>query len=73
MAFSTVWRWSMRGSGGVKLETLRIGRTLCTSEEALKRFFARLTDPSASSTTRTPTQRQRDVERAEAELAAARI
>lgn len=38
----TVYRWSSRGLRGVRLETIRIGGTVCTSREALQRFFARL-------------------------------
>jgi hypothetical protein len=39
IALSTVYRWTMGGTGGVKLETLKVGGTLCTSVEALQRFF----------------------------------
>ena len=42
--FSTILRWSQCGYGGVRLETVRIGRTLCTSREALQRFVDRLSD-----------------------------
>jgi hypothetical protein len=46
---STVWRWSTRGvrarnGGVVRLETIKIGGTCCTSDEALARFFRTLTD-----------------------------
>ena len=40
---ATLYRWALRGLRGVVLETLQIGGTLCTSEEALQRFFERLT------------------------------
>src|SRR5687767_10871131 len=62
---STVFRWS-NGLRGVKLETLQIGGTRCTSEQALRRFFSRLTDPKA------PVPRSngdRGRQKAEAELA----
>lgn len=36
---STLYRWSKRGVRGVRLETLQVGGTLCTSIEALQRFF----------------------------------
>lgn len=39
---STLWRWALKGIGGIKLETLKVGGTLCTSEAALQRFFDRL-------------------------------
>ncbi|HUW30310.1 MAG TPA: DUF1580 domain-containing protein [Planctomycetota bacterium] len=74
-AFSTVWRWALHGVRGVKLETLRVGGTLCTSREALQRFFDRLSEdgntapPQQQPFYRTPTQRQRAVEQAERELA----
>ena len=40
---STLFRWATSGLRGVKLEVLRVGGTLCTSEPALHRFFKRLT------------------------------
>ena len=45
---TTLWRWATRGvrsRGGltVKLETLKVGGTCCTSDEALARFFQGLT------------------------------
>lgn len=73
-SFSTVWRWALHGVRGVKLETLRVGSTLCTSREALQRFFDRLSEsdgaapPQQQPTYRTPAQRQRAVEQAEREL-----
>jgi hypothetical protein len=42
LAPSTVFRWCQRGVRGVRLETLRVGGTRCTSEAALRRFFERL-------------------------------
>jgi hypothetical protein len=87
--FSTLWRWSMRGVRGVKLETLRIGGTLATSHEALQRFADALTASDSQlfetpPTTqpkrrgrppkiRTVNQRERDVQAAEARLGAAGI
>lgn len=41
-AYSTLWRWHKSGLNGVLLETVRIGSTLCTTEEALIRFFQKL-------------------------------
>jgi Protein of unknown function (DUF1580) len=40
---STLYRWSDPGLHGIRLEVLRCGGVLCTSVEALQRFFDRLT------------------------------
>src|SRR5216683_1533854 len=45
---ATLWRWASHGLRGVRLETVRVGGTRCTSLEALSRFFAALNDSSAS-------------------------
>jgi hypothetical protein len=42
LAFSTLFRWCTRGLYGVKLEAVRVGGVLCTSEPALGRFFSAL-------------------------------
>jgi hypothetical protein len=39
---STLHRWSRRGLRGVRLETIRIGGVVCTSEAALEAFFQAL-------------------------------
>ena len=39
---STLWRWYHQGVRGVKLEAVRLGGRLLTSQEALERFAARL-------------------------------
>lgn len=36
----TLLSWGQRGLGGVKLETIRVGVRVATSEEAIRRFFA---------------------------------
>lgn len=41
---STVFRWAQRGVGGIKLKTTRIGGARCTTEAALREFFAGLDD-----------------------------
>lgn len=41
---STLWRWCRRGLAGTRLEYIRVGRRICTSEEALGRFFNSLAD-----------------------------
>lgn len=63
---ATVFRWAQRGLRGVMLETISIGGTKCTSEEALKRFFARL--GSAAMPTESPQQRERQIDAAESAL-----
>jgi hypothetical protein len=49
---TTLYRWAtagVRANDGavVQLETIRVGGTLCTSAEALQRFFERLTESRA--------------------------
>lgn len=68
---STLYRWARRGFAGVKLETIRVGGTLCTSVEALQRFAERLSaaDPRASAPIAvTPARRRREIARAEEAL-----
>jgi hypothetical protein len=36
---STLYRWARQGVRNVHLETIRVGGTLCTSVQALQRFF----------------------------------
>jgi hypothetical protein len=36
---STIWRWCHIGLRGQRLDYVRIGRRVCTSREALGRFF----------------------------------
>ena len=81
---STLWRWCRKGVRGVQLDYVRLGHRVCTSEPALARFAHRLAEadgnpvssPSKSrSKTKTASRRQRRpaIQRAEAELADARI
>jgi hypothetical protein len=35
----SVWRWSRKGIHGVRLEYVRCGRRIATSEAAMRRFF----------------------------------
>jgi hypothetical protein len=39
---ATLYRWASRGVRGIRLEIIRVGGRTCTSEEALARFFERL-------------------------------
>jgi len=70
---ATLYRWAVRGVRGIKLETLRVGGTLCTSLEALQRFCERCTDPSIATRPSTTKARERDIAKAERELEAAGI
>jgi hypothetical protein len=70
---STVFRWAQVGIKGVRLEAVKIGGTLCTSEPALKRFFERLTDPKLDSEALTPSQIRKQHKQAERQLSAAKV
>lgn len=68
---STVWRWSRKGVKGVRLECRRLGGRFVTSLEALDRFgkaLAEIEPPEqpAPSTSKHPTDRQRERAVAEA-------
>jgi hypothetical protein len=39
---STLYRWATSGCRGVRLETIQVGATRCTSREAIQRFCERL-------------------------------
>jgi hypothetical protein len=45
---ATIFRWAQTGLRGVRLETIQVGGTKCTTREAMQRFFARLTDAYAT-------------------------
>lgn len=74
---STIYRWIADGIGGVKLDSVKIGRRLCTSKEALQNFVNQLQEaPTPQSkprttapTKRTAKQRERDIRRANDRLA----
>jgi hypothetical protein len=40
----TLWRWCRKGLRGARLEYLRVGRRVCTTREALMRFFTNLAE-----------------------------
>ena len=40
----TIWRWCRFGLRGVWLEYVRVGRKICTTREAMLRFFTRLAE-----------------------------
>ncbi len=53
-SFDTLVRWAQHGYKGVKLEVVRIGGRLCTSEPALLRFIERMNGTPAGK--RTPSE-----------------
>jgi len=71
---SCIYRWTLNGCKGIKLESIQVGGTRCTSREALGRFFERLSQASgidADQTLpamRTPSQRAKADAQAEHEL-----
>ena len=77
---SSVWRWARKGLNGCRLEYARIGRRIVTSREALTRFTEHLaaadTEQPAVVAKKTPrrdrsrtdTQRERAIAKAESEL-----
>lgn len=67
-----LWRWRTRGCGGRCLESVIIGGTPYTSVEALARF-ARQEGGADPPSVRSPKRRDRDIARAEKELADAGI
>jgi hypothetical protein len=71
---ATLYRWATVGCRGIRLETIQVGATRCTSREALQRFFERLSSPGSAGSqpgvmTRSAVRRARDSERAGEELA----
>jgi len=71
LALATVIRWAQHGVGGRKLRTVRVGSTLCTSEQWLLEFFESGSPAAEKPSTFTPSRRRREIDRAKAELAAA--
>ncbi len=43
-AICTLWRWCRKGLRGQFLEYVRVGRKICTTREALLRFFTELAE-----------------------------
>ena len=65
---ATLYRWASHGLKGIRLETIQVGGTLCTSIEALQRFFERLAGPPSASAIATPAACNRRISRAEKKL-----
>jgi hypothetical protein len=71
---ATLYRWAQTGIRGIRLETIMVGGTRCTSTEALQRFFDMITaacEPVAPSLP--PKPRRKQIEAAERRLAKAGI
>ena len=67
---ATIFRWASVGIRGIKLESIQLAGTKCTSKPALSRFFQRLTAQETGQPIpgRTDSQRDAAIARAEAEL-----
>lgn len=63
---ATLYRWIAKGVRGVRLEAIRLGGGLVTSDEALQRFAERLTAPGAAAVSPTA-RRKRAIAAAERE------
>jgi hypothetical protein len=66
---STLWRWAMRGRRGVRLETIQIGGSRCTSREAILRFFTRISTDKPDDVSQLTMHRASAIARAERDLA----
>jgi hypothetical protein len=67
------WRHVLRGKGGVKLRSLKVGGIRCTTDAWALSYFEHLSTggPAQHTPARTRDRRVRDLARAERELAAA--
>lgn len=66
---ATLFRWASVGCRGIRLETVQIGGTKCTSRAALDRFFARLSQtPAAPASNGPPAAAQLDAAQIKREL-----
>jgi hypothetical protein len=70
---ATLWRWRTKGCKGRKLESVSIGGKVYTSNEAIQRFSQQHGGTSAETPIRTPSARERAIDRAERELSEAGI
>jgi hypothetical protein len=74
---ATLYRWAQAGCRGIRLETLCVGATRCTSMEALQRFFDALTAQAGRHAPAPPPrqsgQRRKAIEAAERRLAKAGV
>jgi hypothetical protein len=61
---SCLFRWAKHGLRGIRLEVIRVGGSLCTSKQALQRFFHRLAEADDPDTSSESTSRQREIAQA---------
>ena len=61
---ATLWRWCRQGVRGVRLEHIRIGHRICTTQAAVDLFVRRLTD-LANQAARTDTKPEPNPDRQE--------
>ncbi|MGO8745247.1 MAG: DUF1580 domain-containing protein [Thermoguttaceae bacterium] len=68
---STWWRWWRKGVKNIRLRTVMVGGRRYTTAAAIQEFIARVTAAANSEPQpiRTPARRERDIARAERELA----
>lgn len=64
----TLYRWVSAGVRGVRLENLKLGGRIVTSEEALQRFADRCSSADPIREAHPSRKRQREIERAKEEL-----
>jgi hypothetical protein len=68
---STIWRWVVKGHKGIRLESLRVGGRVLTTEGAIARFLITCAgQPEPTAEVETPRQRSKKLKRAERELVA---
>ena len=74
---ATAYRWMKDGVRGIRLESIMIGGTRCTSQEALQRFFDALTAQAEGQPVQQPQRltksRQKQIEAAEKRLSRAGV
>ncbi len=74
---ATIYRWMQIGVRGIRLESIMIGGTRCTSLEALQRFFDTLTAQAEGQPVQQPQRltksRRKQIEAAERRLAKAGV
>jgi hypothetical protein len=68
---SQIYRWIQSGLKNHRLESIVVAGTRCTTSEAVDRWIAALSGHDSAEASRTPLRRQRDHQRADAELVSA--
>jgi len=71
---ASLYRWCKKGVNGVKLESIQVGGTLCTSLQAIQRFCNKLSEPEQAEIkgqaqqNATLNRREREIDKANKEL-----